>query len=219
MLPIFLYINPYICYTRSEIRLLTKEVLAIIDMLRQRVLDLIHDPSYKPLKRDELAKIFVEHRDDKKEFYRLLDQMNEEGDLFINTRKKVASLEAFDLRRGTYKGTKSRFGFLVSNKQDFEDVFIDGDSRKGAFNGDEVLVKITKPAKGNNKAEGLVVRIIKRAKQDLVGLFVSNGSFGFVIVWTYLYLKTTLVGQKTMIRWYVGLLNGLRKRTRSQRAR
>ena len=66
MLPIFLYINPYICYTRSEIRLLTKEVLAIIDMLRQRVLDLIHDPSYKPLKRDELAKIFVEHRDDKK---------------------------------------------------------------------------------------------------------------------------------------------------------
>jgi ribonuclease R len=182
MLPIFLYINPYICYTRSEIRLLTKEVLAIIDMLRQRVLDLIHDPSYKPLKRDELAKIFVEHRDDKKEFYRLLDQMNEKGDLFINTRKKVASLEAFDLRRGTYKGTKSRFGFLVSNKQDFEDVFIDGDSRKGAFNGDEVLVKITKPAKGNNKAEGLVVRIIKRAKQDLVGLFVSNGSFGFVIV-------------------------------------
>nr|WP_314770708.1 ribonuclease R [uncultured Peptostreptococcus sp.] len=157
-------------------------MLAIIDMLRQRVLDLIHDPSYKPLKRDELAKIFVEHRDDKKEFYRLLDQMNEEGDLFINTRKKVASLEAFDLRRGTYKGTKSRFGFLVSNKQDFEDVFIDGDSRKGAFNGDEVLVKITKPAKGNNKAEGLVVRIIKRAKQDLVGLFVSNGSFGFVIV-------------------------------------
>ena len=50
------------------------------------------------------------------------------------------------LEGGTYKGTKSRFGFLVSNKQDFEDVFIDGDSRKGAFNGDEVLVKITKPA-------------------------------------------------------------------------
>ena len=76
MLPIFLYINPYICYTRSEIRLLTKEVLAIIDMITERVLDLIHDPSYKPLKKDELAKVFVEHHEDKEEFSILEDEPN-----------------------------------------------------------------------------------------------------------------------------------------------
>lgn len=107
MLPIFLYINPYICYTRSEIRLLTKEVLAIINMIRQRVLDLIHDPSYKPLKKDELAKVFVEHHEDKEEFLQMLDQMNEAGDLFINSRNKVASLESFDLKEAYTGGLRA----------------------------------------------------------------------------------------------------------------
>nr|WP_314276988.1 ribonuclease R [uncultured Peptostreptococcus sp.] len=156
-------------------------MLAIIDIIRQRLIDLIHDPSYKPMKKDELARIFIENHEYKRDFYKMLEDMYINGEIFINTRGKVASLENFGIKKGIYKATKNRFGFLITG-EDEEDIFIDGNSRKGAFNGDEVLVKVTKPARGNNKAEGIVARVLKRAKQEFVGVFVSSKTFGFVIV-------------------------------------
>lgn len=153
----------------------------MLENIKENVINLMMEPAYKPMKKDELAQVFVETKEDRQAFFQMLDEMKEAGDLFINSRNKVGSLENFDMKRGIYMATKSRFGFVVTDDSE-DDIFIDGDSRKGAFNGDQVLVKITRPAYGKNKAEGVVVKILNRGNQELVGLFHDSKSFGFVIV-------------------------------------
>ena len=74
----------------------------MLENIKENVINLMMEPAYKPMKKDELAQVFVETKEDRQAFFQMLDEMKEAGDLFINSRNKVGSLENFDMKRGIY---------------------------------------------------------------------------------------------------------------------
>lgn len=148
--------------------------------VKNRILGLINETAYKPMPIDELVMIFAEDKIEKSEVKALVQEMFEDGELFINKKGKVGSLKSYSMVKGRYGFTRKTFGFVTSEK-DNSDIYIDSDDRNGAFDGDTVLVKITKEPTGRMNKEGVVIKILERANREIVGLFHENNSFGFVI--------------------------------------
>ena len=76
-----------------------------------------------------------------------------------------------DFKKGRMQINKSGNGFLVL--EDEEDIFIDRDNVGYALNGDIVLVKITED--NGKKREGMVIKILKRDINNIVGMIKSDG--------------------------------------------
>ena len=81
---------------------------------------------------------------------------------------------------GIFRANEKGFGFVEVENQE-EDFFIPAKSTNGALNGDTVRVSIIKQKEGTKKAEAKIIKIVKREKESLVGIFQANKSFGFVV--------------------------------------
>ena len=82
---------------------------------------------------------------------------------------------------GTFERKEKGFGFVNISK-DEEDIYISPKLTKHAMNEDKVLIKIFEDCNyKKGKKEGQVIQIISHAKDTIVGTFVKNKTFGFVI--------------------------------------
>lgn len=81
---------------------------------------------------------------------------------------------------GIFRANEKGFGFVEVEGQE-EDFFIPAKSVNGALNGDTVRVSIIKQKEGTRKAEAKIIKIVKREKESLVGIFQANKNFGFVV--------------------------------------
>ena len=81
---------------------------------------------------------------------------------------------------GIFRANEKGFGFVEVEGQE-EDFFIPAKNVNGALNGDTVRVSIIKQKEGTRKAEAKIIKIVKREKESLVGIFQANKNFGFVV--------------------------------------
>ncbi|MBI2069644.1 MAG: hypothetical protein HYT79_03500 [Elusimicrobia bacterium] len=65
---------------------------------------------------------------------------------------------------------KGKFGFVLSEKPGVADIYVQGDTLRLAMNGDRVAVKIS-PSSEPSRPEGEIVRVISRARANVVGIF------------------------------------------------
>ena len=82
---------------------------------------------------------------------------------------------------GVFRASDKGFGFVEFEDNELEDVFIPPKSVNGALNGDKVRISIFKPKEGSRKAEAKIVKVIKREKDTVVGIFQKSKNFGFVV--------------------------------------
>ena len=82
---------------------------------------------------------------------------------------------------GIFRANEKGFGFVELEDEVLEDIFIPSQFINGALNGDSVEISIIKPKEENKRAEGKVVKILKREKDTLVGIFQKSKTFGFVV--------------------------------------
>ena len=82
---------------------------------------------------------------------------------------------------GVFRASDKGFGFVEFEDDELEDVFIPPKSVNGALNGDKVRISIFKPKEGSRKAEAKIVKVIKREKETVVGIFQKSKNFGFVV--------------------------------------
>lgn len=148
--------------------------------IKDKIMGLIEDKSYKPMKREDFSRIFVENPVDMEEFNSVLNEMSDNGELFINKKGKVGSLKYYSMEKGRFTSTKRGFGFVEFDSVE-RDIFVHEEDRNGAFENDTVIVKVIKRPSGDKRPEGVIVKILNRANEKVVGLFRSSGSFGFVI--------------------------------------
>ncbi len=97
---------------------------------------------------------------------------------------KEKTEEAVKTFTATFRATSKGFGFAAVEGEDGEpeeEVFIPASEKKGAWNGDTVLVRLTCEKKGDRKAEGIVEKIVKRNTEYVIGTFVKSKNFGFVV--------------------------------------
>ncbi len=79
---------------------------------------------------------------------------------------------------GIIKITAKGFAFVEIEDLD-EDVYIHRTKINGAMHNDTVKIELI-PSRGN-RPEGMVVKVVLRAKKEIVGIFEKQKSFGFVV--------------------------------------
>lgn len=148
---------------------------------RKKVIhDFMCDDLYTPMKFKELAVVLQVPREERDEFKKILDALEEEGKIRLSKRGKYVKGGAGKIT-GIFRANAKGFGF-VEIEGETSDVFIGDEHRAGAFDGDTVEIIITKE-ETNRKREGKVIKIISRAITKVVGLYCTKpgNSFGFVV--------------------------------------
>lgn len=151
------------------------------EKLREQLLGLINDPHYNPLKREELALIFNINPSEMPMFYNFLDELEEDGYIVKTKKGRVMSTNQMGLFVGKFVSHRKGFGFVESDEELVQDLFIPKNDINGALHNDRVMAEIVTPATEDRRAEGKVIKIIKREVTRVVGLFQENKSFGFVV--------------------------------------
>ncbi|CAM3004567.1 ribonuclease R [Paenibacillus sediminis] len=148
----------------------------------QILLDFMRETAYKPMTYQELEQHFqIEDAAEFKQFLKLLNELEQEGKIILTRTERYGVPERMDLLRGRLQAHAKGFAFLIPDDRDHPDVYIHANDLKSAMNGDIVLVRVNEKGSAGGKMEGEVVRIVKRAVTQVVGVFQNHEAFGFVI--------------------------------------
>ncbi len=144
-----------------------------------KVLNLIKDKDYAPMKAKEIAMIMHVPKSEYNELLRILGKLEMEMKIQKNRKNQYRPVDAvyYD---GIYRKNQKGFGFVKIEDQE-DEIYIAKENSKNALNGDRVLIEIIEEKNKVKKAEGKVVKILKHEKDTIVGRFENNKNFGFVI--------------------------------------
>ncbi|WP_373229010.1 ribonuclease R [Cohnella sp.] len=147
----------------------------------QELLDFMRETAYKPLTYQELEKHFgIEDAVGFKEFLRLLTEMEQDGKILLTRTNRYGVPERMNLLRGRIQAHPKGFAFLIPDDKEHQDLYIHANDMKGTMNGDIVLARATSKNE-QGKMEGEIVRIVKRAVTQVVGVFHNHESYGFIV--------------------------------------
>lgn len=145
---------------------------------KKKILSVINDKNYKPLKQKELAFLLQVDQEDREEFRDILSDLVKEGKVLLNKRGKYQSLS--DIKKiGIFTGHPKGFGFVTVEGEE-EDYFIGERDTGFAMHNDKVMIQITGTPSGKRK-EAKVIQILEHGNDEVVGYFQKNKSFGFVV--------------------------------------
>lgn len=148
----------------------------------QQLLDFMRETAYKPMTYQELEQHFdVKDAEEFREFLKLLNALEEDGKILLTRTNRYGVPERMDLQRGRLQAHAKGFAFLIPEDREHPDVYIHANDLKSAMNGDTVLVRVTSKGPAGGRLEGEVVRIVKRAVLQVVGVFQSHEAYGFVL--------------------------------------
>ncbi len=146
---------------------------------REFILDFL-ETSGAPRKLDEIAGHFKLSGDqDKTALHRRLRAMERDGQILFNRRRQYCLASKMDLITGRVIGHPSGFGFLVPDKGG-DDLFLSSREMQSLMHSDKAVVReVGRDRRG--RREGIVVEILERGIQHVVGrLFIESG-MGFVV--------------------------------------
>ena len=146
---------------------------------QQKILDLMKDDDYVPMKAKELAIIMRVPKNEYGDFLEVLGDLELEMKIQKNRKNRYRLVEKtyYD---GIYRKNQKGFGFVRLEDQE-DEIYISKENSLNALNGDRVLIEILEESNKVKSAEGKVVRILKHEKDTVVGIFQNNKSFGFVV--------------------------------------
>ncbi|HZG56921.1 ribonuclease R [Paenibacillus sp.] len=150
---------------------------------KQELLDFMKETAYKPMTVQELESHYgVDDADEFKELVKLLNEMENEGEILRTRTDRYGVPERMNLIRGRLHAHPKGFGFLIPDDKEHPDIYIHLNDMKGAMQNDIVLGRVTGRSGPNGaKLEGEVVRVVKRANSKIVGTFESHETYGFVL--------------------------------------
>ena len=144
-----------------------------------KVLNLIKDKDYAPMKAKEIAMMMHVPKSEYNELLRILGKLEMEMKIQKNRKNQYRPVDTvyYD---GIYRKNQKGFGFVKIEDQE-DEIYIAKEHSKNALNGDRVLIEIIEEKNKVKKAEGKVVKILKHEKDTIVGRFENNKNFGFVV--------------------------------------
>ena len=153
--------------------------------LEPRLLAVLGDPGYRPLKQHELATALALKSSEKSDLRTLLRQLEADGKV-VCLRKNRWSLPVIEDRiAGVLQMHPSGFGYLVPEDLEREDIFIPRTATGGARHKDRVEVVVMEPRadkparhrKPNRplQQEGEVIQVLKRGMPVIAGTLVRRG--------------------------------------------
>ncbi|PRO65565.1 ribonuclease R [Alkalicoccus urumqiensis] len=133
----------------------------------------------KPLSTKEMEEPLALNEADRfKEAVKLLNELEEEGELVRTRTNRYGPPEKMNLLRGDVIMHPKGFAFVKTDMQE-EDVFISPSEMNGAMNKDKVLVRLQSDSDGARQ-EGTIIRILERGTTQIVGTFHDARSHSYV---------------------------------------
>lgn len=154
------------------------------DILKERkewILAYMESEGYVPIKRRDMRAMLSVPQEDREKFENLINELIAEGRVFETKKGKLASPKDLQMATGTFIGHARGFGFVTPDAGG-EDIFIPASETMGAMQKDRVLYKVLHKAEKSKKADGVIVRILERGQQRIVGTFEAGSKgYGFVV--------------------------------------
>ena len=147
--------------------------------LKQRIVKLVNDDKYLPMTMNEL--LIKLELDNMHELKKVINELADEMYVIITKKDRIISPNQAGVFVGKFIHHRKGFGFIQSDKEDERDLYIPSKNVNNAIHGDRVMAEISKEASGYKRAEGKVVKIIKRNVTQIVGVFKPHEHFGFVV--------------------------------------
>ncbi|SFX21670.1 ribonuclease R [Thermoactinomyces sp. DSM 45891] len=148
----------------------------------KQVIEMLKNPLYKPIGSEELMRKLQVSGEDKAEFVSLLNQLEAEGEIVQTRGGKFGLPRHYNMVVGKLQGSAKGFGFVLPKTEEINDIYVHGSDTNGAIDGDTVLVRLNKPRKGDRRPEGIIIDVLKRGREKIVGRFkASSPLFGVVI--------------------------------------
>lgn len=133
----------------------------------------------EPLTPDELARqMNVVREATRRGFDRRLAAMERDGQLHTNRKGVLLLANKLDFVAGRVQGHRDGFGFLVPDAGG-QDLFLSPREMRKVLHGDRVLVKPTGEYRG--KPEGVIVEVLERRTNRLVGRFLNESGVNIVV--------------------------------------
>ena len=157
--------------------------------LKKIILDIEKDSSLPKMKVKELIHFLGIPKEEKKDFTALLEEMVEEGLLSFSAKEgrhsslaakpeekghSKASMQKERTLKDVYSKAKKGFGFVSLSEKELDDIYIPKGSEGNAMDGDTVQILITKEKQGDSSAEGKIVKVMKRAVTEVLGLVTER---------------------------------------------
>lgn len=83
---------------------------------------------------------------------------------------KKRSVDKERTLKGVYSKAKKGFGFVSLSEKELDDIYIPKGSEGNAMDGDTVQILISREKQGDSSAEGKIVKVMKRAVTEVLGL-------------------------------------------------
>lgn len=148
---------------------------------KERILNFMEEDDYTPLLFKELMTVLDVPQEDRDQLEDLLNELIDEGRIIKTKKKRYALTEKMGYIVGTFLGNEKGFGFVEPDRKSLNDIYVSPDETNGAIHNDRVMVKVVKRQNSSKKAEGKVIKIIKRRNNEIVGTFDKNNNYGFVV--------------------------------------
>ena len=153
----------------------------ILKERKERILAYMESEGYVPIKRRDMRVMLSVPQEDREKFENLINELIAEGRVFETKKGKLASPKDLQMATGTFIGHARGFGFVTPDAGG-EDIFIPASETMGAMQKDRVLYKMLHKAEKGKKADGVIVRILERGQQRIVGTFEAGSKgYGFVV--------------------------------------
>ncbi len=157
--------------------------LDILEEKQQKILNFINSNEYKPMKINDIMLFMEVPILDRELFLQIINSLISKGILIVTQKGKLMTPKMLNMVYGTYLSTAKGFGFVViegENQSFNSDIFISEKNSNGAMHKDKVLCQILNQKNGK-KTEGIVIKIIEKGYNLIVGRYEPSKNFGFVI--------------------------------------
>jgi len=146
---------------------------------REHLLNIMAE-SGAPATREELERILkIRSEDDVEALRRRLQAMVRDGQLLKNRRGAYVIVDEQDLVRGRVIAHPNGFGFLKPDESG-EDLYLAPRDMRAVLHGDRAVVRVAGVDK-RGRREGVLVEVLERANESIVGRLVVENGVNFVV--------------------------------------
>ena len=111
---------------------------------------------------------------------RRLRAMERDGQVVRNRRGSYLPVGHADLVRGRIIGHPDGFGFLTPDEGGDQDIFLSPKQMRGVLHGDRAVVRVIQTRR-DGRMEGMLVEVLERHNQQIVGHYREEKGFGYVV--------------------------------------
>jgi len=151
--------------------------------LRERILQLLHQPDYRALDKVELSKALRWPSEKRAELREVLLELETAGEIACIRKDRYVLPQTADLVTGKLQVHAGGNAHLLSETAGIKDVFISAVNIGTAMNGDKVVARLMHEGRQQrgDAQEARVIKILERANSTIVGTLQSSKNFYYVI--------------------------------------